>query len=78
MYKKISKRDLKCMLLTHAEPIEIDLCEGGRDVNHILSAKMGVTLTEYSQLQDVFDNEWIRFSGSNKEPQLCVWIDDEE
>lgn len=78
MYKKISKRELKCMLLTSEEPIEVNLCSKGRDVNHLLSSKMSVDIAEYNQLQEVLDNGWVKFSGSNKEPQLCIWIDDEE
>ena len=66
------------MLLLEPTPIELSLCSKGRGVNHILSSKLTVEISEYSQLQDILDDAWVKFSGGYEEPQLCIWVDEGE
>lgn len=77
MYKRITKRELKSLLLVKEHPIELSLCDKKRDCNHILSAMMEVDISEYSELDDILNDKWVKFSGDTKEPQLCIWIDEE-
>lgn len=44
--------------------------------NHVLCVE--VDISEYSELYDILNNKWVKFSGDTKESQLCIWIDEGE